>query len=60
MESVNEYNLVSKKENIFGDNLAYVSRFNFSRSNISNENRMKTITLVASICYANPKAFGLA
>ena len=58
MELVNEYNLVSKKENIFGDNLAYVSRFNFSRSNISNENRMKTITLVASICYSNPKAFG--
>lgn len=58
MELVNEYNLLAKKENIFGDNIAYVESYDFSKANMSNENRMKTITQVASICYQNPKAFG--
>jgi thymidylate synthase (FAD) len=58
MELVNEYNLLAKKENIFGDNIAYVEAYDFSKANMSNENRMKAITQVASICYQNPKAFG--
>ena len=58
MELVNEYNLLVRKENIFGDNIAYVEAYDFSKANMSNENRMKTITQVASICYQNPKAFG--
>lgn len=58
MELVNEYNLLVRKENIFGDNIAYLEAYDFSKSNMSNENRMKTITQVASICYQNPKAFG--
>lgn len=49
---------ISRKENIFGDNLAYASRLNFSRGNLNIENRLEVITTVASICYANPKAVG--
>lgn len=49
---------ISRKENIFGDNLAYASRLNFSRGNLNNKNRLEVITTVASICYANPKAVG--
>ena len=58
MELVNEYNLLAKKENIFRDNIAYLEAYDFSKTNMSNENRMKTITQIASICYQNPKAFG--
>ena len=58
MELANQYNLITKKENIFGDNIAYLEAYNFSKANMSNENRMKAITQIASICYANPKAFG--
>ena len=45
-------------ENVFGDNIAYVKHFDFSRANMSNENRIGAITAVASVCYQNPKALG--
>ena len=50
--------LINKKENIFGDNIAFVEQYDFSRANMSEENRIKAITTVASICYQNPKAIG--
>ena len=48
--------LINKKENIFGDNIAFVEQYDFSTANLSEENRIKAITTVASICYQNPKA----
>ena len=45
-------------ENVFNDNIAYVKHFDFSRANLSNENRIGAITAVASVCYQNPKALG--
>ena len=50
--------LINKKENIFGDDIAFVEQWDFSRANLSEENRIKAITTVASICYQNPKAIG--
>ena len=50
--------LINKKENIFGDNIAFVEQYDFSTANMSEENRIKAITTVASICYQNPKAVG--
>ena len=49
-------NLINKKENIFGDGIAFVEQWDFSRANMSEENRINAITQVASICYQNPKA----
>ncbi len=49
---------VSSRDNIFGDNIAYAKMYDFSRGNMSMENRINNITLVASICYQSPKAFG--
>lgn len=51
-------NPVNKKENIFGDGIAFVEQYDFSTANLSEENRIKAITKVASICYQNPKAIG--
>lgn len=48
--------LILKKENIFNDNIAEVESWDFSRANLSQENRINAITLVASVCYQNPKA----
>lgn len=48
--------LINRKDNIFDDNIAYVENWDFSRANLSNENRIHAITLIASICYQNPKA----
>ena len=48
--------LINKKENIFGDDIAFIEQYDFSTANMSEENRIKAITTVASICYQNPKA----
>ena len=45
-------------ENVFGDDIAYVKHFDFSRANMSNENRIAAISQIASVCYQNPKALG--
>ena len=50
--------LINKKENVFGDDIAFVEQYDFSTANLSEENRIKAITKVASICYQNPKAVG--
>ena len=50
--------LINKKENIFGDDIAFVEQYDSSTANLNEENRIKAITTVASICYQNPKALG--
>ena len=50
--------LINKKENVFGDDIGFVEQYDFSQANMSEENRIKAITSVASICYQNPKAIG--
>lgn len=50
--------LIKRKENIFGDNIAYLESYDFSKANMSNETRLDVITLVASICYQSPKSHG--
>jgi thymidylate synthase (FAD) len=49
---------INTKENIFGDNIAFVEEWDFSEANTSEENRILAITQVASICYQSPKALG--
>ncbi|MDD2265719.1 FAD-dependent thymidylate synthase [Sulfuricurvum sp.] len=49
---------INSKENIFGDNIAFVEEWDFSHANTSEENRILAITQVASICYQSPKALG--
>ena len=47
---------INKKENIFGDDIAFVEHYDFSKANMSQEHRIHAISAVASICYQNPKA----
>ena len=49
---------INRKDNIFGDDIAFVEQYDFSEANMSEENRIKAITQVASICYQNPNALG--
>lgn len=51
-------NPVNKKENIFGDDIAFVEQYDFSQANMSEKHRIHAISAVASICYQNPKAVG--
>ena len=50
--------LINKKENIFGDNIAFVEQYDFSTANLNEENRINAVSTIASICYQNPKAIG--
>ena len=50
--------MVSHKPNIFGDEIAFVQKWDFSKANLNEENRILAITQVASICYQSPKALG--
>ena len=43
-----------EKENIFEDNIAKIARYDFSRANIWDANRINAISTVASVCYDNP------
>ena len=49
---------INEKQNIFGDEIAFIEQWDFSRANLNEENRILAITQVASICYQNPKALG--
>ena len=49
---------INEKQNIFGDEIAFIENWDFSRANLNEENRILAITQVASICYQNPKALG--
>ena len=49
---------INENRNIFGDDIAFIEQYDFSKANLSEENRIKAITTVASICYQNPKAVG--
>lgn len=42
---------------IFGDGIASVEHWDFSKANMSEATRIEAITQVASICYQSPKAF---
>ena len=44
--------------NTLGDNIGSVEKYDFSKANLCYENRVAAISLVASICYQNPKAIG--
>lgn len=45
-------------ENVFGDNIASVKYYDFSKANLNQENRIGAVSSIASICYANQKALG--
>ncbi len=50
--------IVKRIENIFNDNIAFVERWDFSKANLNEQNRILAITQVASICYQSKKALG--
>jgi len=49
---------LKEENNIFGDDIAYVQLWDFSKANTNDESRIEAITTVASICYDNPGVVG--
>lgn len=50
--------LINKKENLYGDNIAKVEQYDFSRANSSDEARTLAITSVAVICTQKFESIG--
>ena len=50
--------IVNRRDNIFKDEIAFIEQWDFSHANANEENRIRAITQVASICYQSPKALG--
>ena len=56
LTAFHDIHVVSHRPNIFGDEIACLDAWDFSKANLNNSNRVRAITQVASICYQNPKA----
>lgn len=50
--------LLERRENILGDNLAYIEHHDFSTANIDDVSRISAVTKVASVCYDKPGVVG--
>ena len=50
--------LINSKENIYGDNIAKVEQYDFSRANSSDEARTLAITTIATVCTQKFDAIG--
>ena len=50
--------LINKKENLYGDNIAKVEQYDFSRANSSDEARTLAITSIAVICTQKFESIG--
>lgn len=51
-------NLINKKENLYGDNIAKVEQYDFSRANMSDEARTLAITSIATVCTQKFESIG--
>lgn len=51
-------NPIDVLEDLFGDGIAFIKQYDFSRANYDIAHRLHAVTSVASICYNNPKAVG--
>ena len=50
--------LLGRVDNVLDGIAGFVEHYDFSRANSSYEARVQAVSMVASICYANPKALG--
>ena len=50
--------LINKKENLYGDNIAKVEQYDFSRANTSDEARTLAITTIATVCTQKFESIG--
>ena len=49
---------IAEEPNIFGDGIAYLQQWDFSKANMNDITRIEAITTVASVCYDNPNVIG--
>ena len=50
--------IIRENNNVFGDGIAFIKEYDFSKANSSHQTRLEAVTSVASICYASPDKIG--
>lgn len=50
--------VIRENNNVFGDGIAFIREYDFSKANSSHQARLEAVTGVASICYASPDKIG--
>lgn len=50
--------VIRENNNVFGDGIAFIKEYDFSKANSSHQARLEAVTSVASICYASPDKIG--
>ena len=55
---INLPEMVRENNNVFGDNLAFIKEYDFSKANSSHEARLNAVTFIASVCYQAPDKIG--
>ena len=50
--------MVRENNNVFGDNIAFIKEYDFSKANSSHEARLNAVTFIASVCYQAPDKIG--
>ena len=50
--------VIRENNNVFGDGIAFIKEYDFSKANSSHQVRLEAVTSVASICYASPDKIG--
>ena len=50
--------VIRENNNVFGDGIAFIKEYDFSKANSSHQTRLEAVTSVASICYASPDKIG--
>ena len=56
-----ENNMIKKireNNNVFGDNVAFIHEYDFSKANSSHNSRLNAVTEIATVCYASPDKIG--
>ena len=55
---INLPEMVRENNNVFGDNLAFIKEYDFSKANSSHNSRLNAVTEIATVCYASPDKIG--
>ena len=50
--------VIRENNNVFGDGIAFIKEYDFSKANSSHNSRLNAVTEIATVCYASPDKIG--
>ena len=50
--------IIRENNNVFGDGIAFIEEYDFSKANSSHNSRLNAVTEIATVCYASPDKIG--